>query len=328
MTMTATYRNMPTPKFKEAAYGRIRRAFKTLRPPAPISGAAIAHMAKAMGCEPELSAVYRAAKFTPKGNRRVLLSESAKTEATEAHGGWLNRIIYLSPADLAGLGTLCPWATPACIRACLNTAGRGQMTRTQYARVCKTFYLYLDPLGFRADLLKEIAAAERSAVKQGKRLAYRGDGTTDTGLSEYLLDELGPAVDPYDYTKDKRRALAFRGTRWNVTLSATSLADAMAHSESHRRSTSPVCTKADAMAIGEYTPNMTLLVKAKGETSIYKAKAEVERIVAEGLDWWHGPLVNGDISDARHLDPDGALVLLAAKGKALKGDDSEFVWSV
>lgn len=300
---------MPAPTFIESAFGRIRRAFKTLRPPAPVSDAAIVHMAKAMGCEPNYAAVFLTAKLTGAGNRRVLLSESAKTEATEAHGGWLNRIVYLSPADMAGLGTLCPWATLACIAACLNTAGRGQQTGTQYARMCKTFYLYLDPLGFREDLLKEIASAERSAVKQGKRLAFRFDGTTDMGLIEYLLGFLGPAVDPYDYTKNKRRALRWaKDPRWSVTLSATSLQDAMDH--------------------GEAAPNMTLLVKAKGETSIYKAKAEVERIVDEGLDWWHGPLVNGDLSDARHLDPAGALVLLAAKGQALKGDDSEFVWSV
>lgn len=303
------YRDMPNPTFIESAFGRIRRAFKTLRPPAPVANAAIVHMAKAMGCEPNYAAVFLTAKLTPAGARRVLLSESAKTEATEAHGGWLNRIVYLSPATMAGVGTLCPWATAPCIKACLNTAGRGQQNGTQYARMCRTFYLYLDPLGFREDLLKEIAAAERSAVKQGKRLAYRGDGTTDLGLTEYMVDEFGPAVDPYDYTKDKRRALRWADDpRWNVTLSATSKAHAMAH--------------------GQATLNMTLLVKAKGETSIYKAKAEVERIVAEGLDWWSGPLVNGDISDARHLDPAGALVLLAAKGQALKGDDSEFVWSV
>ena len=58
--------------------------------------------------------------------------------------GYLSFILHLAPSTLSGKNT-CPKATPGCIAACLNTAGRGGMFKKgettnmiQQARIRKT----------------------------------------------------------------------------------------------------------------------------------------------------------------------------------------------
>ena len=158
--------------------------------------------------------------------------------------------------------------------------------------------------------LEAITPCETGAVTMG--VAIRGDGTTDLGLAQWLSE--APEVDHdvvsfYDYTKMARRART-DWPNWHVTLSAKSLAHAQ---------------KIGAQA-GDRT-NLAIVVKRKGSESRADAIEAVQEVLTNGAPWWSGPLVNGDISDARFLDPQGALVLLFAKGPALK-TGGEFVWEV
>ena len=56
---------------------------------------------------------------------------------------------------------------------------------------------------------------------------------------------------------------------------------------------------------------------------VYRDKATVQRAVAQG---WNGyPVIDGDVSDMRHLDPPGHVVALYAKGAKTRHDASGMV---
>jgi hypothetical protein len=74
-----------------------------------------------------------------------------------------------------------------------------------------------------------------------------------------------------------------------------------------------------------YAPYVAKAV-AKGEriAVVFRNRAIVETMLANGETFLGLPVVDGDDTDIRHLDPRGAIVALYAKGKARK-DTSGFV---
>ena len=72
-----------------------------------------------------------------KRNRKVTylltIGSDAKTIRGEVYG-YRTGIMYLLPAKGSEIINVCKFATPECIRVCLNTAGRGQFNSTQLAR--------------------------------------------------------------------------------------------------------------------------------------------------------------------------------------------------
>lgn len=129
--------------------------------------------------------------------------------------GYLSFILHLAPSTLSGHNT-CPKATPGCIAACLNTAGRGGMfteaqgTNTiQQARIRKTRYFFDDRQGFLADLAEDIGRAIKFAAKKGLTPVFRLNGTSDISWEKHHpipgiplnIFELFPEVQFYDYTK-------------------------------------------------------------------------------------------------------------------------------
>jgi hypothetical protein len=65
---------------------------------------------------------------------RIYSTDSAK--AAKAQGfGYLNAIHYMAPASIAGVGNLCPNASPACLAACLGWySGHAGMVKTDSDR--------------------------------------------------------------------------------------------------------------------------------------------------------------------------------------------------
>ena len=127
--------------------------------------------------------------------------------------GYLSFILHLAPATLSGHNT-CPKATPGCISACLNTAGRGGMFRKgentntiQKARVRKTLSFFTDREQFMADLVKDIRKGIKMATKLGLTPVFRLNGTSDLSWEKYEVEgadnifALFPTVQFYDYTK-------------------------------------------------------------------------------------------------------------------------------
>lgn len=127
--------------------------------------------------------------------------------------GYLSFILHLAPATLSGHNT-CPKATPGCISACLNTAGRGGMFRKgentntiQKARIRKTLSFFTDREQFMADLVKDIRKGIKMATKLGLTPVFRLNGTSDLSWEKYEVEgadnifALFPTVQFYDYTK-------------------------------------------------------------------------------------------------------------------------------
>ena len=317
------------------AFLRIRRAFKDIHNTgtatvAPVDPGTLAYIASRLDLPvgSDFATVLHKVKYLDSGPVRPLLTESAKTEKTEngREVKYFNKVIFMLPAESAGLGDMCPGATPECIGNCIDKTGRNKFTSAQLGKFKRTAFLYLAPEQFRTQVVSEIqkitrkckrtmaaealTPCETGAVTMG--VAIRGDGTTDLGLAQWLSE--APEVDHdvvsfYDYTKMARRART-EWPNWHVTLSAKSLAHAVQIGARE----------------GDRT-NLAIVVKRKGSESRAAAIAAVQEVLTNGAPWWTGPIVNGDISDARFLDPQGALVLLFAKGPALK-TGGEFVWEV
>jgi hypothetical protein len=136
---------------------------------------------------------------------------NAKTIKGQA-SGYLTGILYLAPANLAGVGNLCPHASAGCLSACLFTAGfAGIYEAVNVARVMRTRLLHDQKKVFLSILEGEISAVIRRAEKLGLKPAIRLNGTSDLPW-ENLAPELFRKfshIQFYDYTKSFKRAIAY-----------------------------------------------------------------------------------------------------------------------
>ena len=136
--------------------------------------------------------------------------------------GYLTYILHLAPSDLSGKN-LCPKATPGCIAACLNTAGRGGMFKRgettnmiQKARIRKAQYFINDRDGFMTALAADINKAILQAKKLDLIPVVRLNGTSDIAWEKYSVPgyagmnifEIFKDIQFYDYTKVLGRKVA------------------------------------------------------------------------------------------------------------------------
>jgi hypothetical protein len=222
--------------------------------------------------------------------------------------GYNTYILHLAPSTLSGHNT-CPKATPGCIAACLNTAGRGGMFKKgettnaiQQARIRKTNFFYEERAGFFEWLVADIKLAIKQSAKLGLIPVFRLNGTSDIAWEKYEVEVDGvvytnifnafPTVQFYDYTKVLGRKFKHI-PNYHLTFSAADGNDA---------------DVAEAIKQGY---NVAVVFGIK------KTLPMPENFL--GL-----PVFNGDESDLRFLDPKGVVVGLYAKGKAKK-DTTGFV---
>ena len=208
--------------------------------------------------------------------------------------GYLSFILHLAPSTLSGKNT-CPKATPGCIAACLNTAGRGGMFKRgettnviQKARIRKTEYFYNDRAGFMKDLYADICKGIRLANKLGLTPVFRLNGTSDLSWEKYEMTEgknvfdVFAGIQFYDYTKVLGRKVK--------------------HIENYHLTFS----KAD----GNDSDVAEALMQGMSVVAVY------DKIPAG--------VPSADETDLRFLDPKGIMLGLKAKGRAKK-DYSGFV---
>lgn len=246
---------------------------------------------------------------------KLLTTGNPKITKGEKKGYW-TAVLHLAPHKLSGFN-VCGGATPGCIKGCLNIAGRGGIaiggvlsyddialgTRTnavQQARIARTRRLFNDRAGFMADLVKEIRLFIRRAKRAGFKPAIRLNGTSDIRweASAFHVDgkpimDLFPDVPFYDYTKLANR----RGLPANYTLTF-SLAD------------------------GNEQQAREALRNGLNVAAVFRSPADRAGFMAEGF--MGAPVIDGDETDLRFLDPKGVIVGLYAKGAA-KRDQSGFV---
>lgn len=227
------------------------------------------------------------------GERKPLLTaKNAKTDKS-VEFGYLTTILHLSPANMISKKTLCPFASPGCISACLNTAGRGGLHmvqngvhRVQDARALRTIWYERDRPSFMAQLEKELHKFVKYADKKALKPAIRLNGTSDILWERTGLMEKFPNVQWYDYTKIPNRKNI--PDNYHLTFSAVENND-------------------------HYSQQM--LDKGMNVAAVF------DKLPSE---WLGYPVIDGDEHDLRFLDPKNVVVGLIAKGQA-RGDTSGFV---
>jgi hypothetical protein len=231
--------------------------------------------------------------------------------------GYLTFILHLAPARLSGY-EVCPKRSAGCTQACLNTAGRGGMmsgvaaltfamvesgivNTIQKARIRRTKRFFEERQAFLTDLVHDIRKAIAFAEKWNLVPVFRLNGTSDirwetigvASESGRRIFDIFSNVQFYDYTKIANR----RNVPGNYDLTF-SLADG---------------NRAEAMA---------MLAKGERVAAVFRTAKAVQGYMAEGYASF--PVIDGDDSDLRFLEPKGAIVGLYAKGNA-KRDTSGFV---
>ena len=211
--------------------------------------------------------------------------------------GYQTSILHLAPNDLSG-HNVCPKASAGCIKACLNTAGRGVFSLVQRARIAKTKYFFDNLAGFMSDLHRNIEAARRKALREGLIPVIRLNGTSDiaweridytyAGVKYANIMTAFPMVQFYDYTKRLGRRLP---ANYNLTFSK---------SETNELDCREALRQGMNVAVVfEHTKPMPAA-------------------------YLNRPVVTGEESDLRFLDQKNSIVGLIAKGRA-KRDESGFV---
>jgi hypothetical protein len=215
--------------------------------------------------------------------------------------GWLNAINYMAPHKLAGVGNLCPDASPGCIALCLGvTSGNAALYPTVLkSRIAKAQWFMHDRKAFMTHAARHIRRAQAAAARAKQKLCVRMNGATDIAWeSLHVQGELSlvaqfPDIQFVDYTKSVKRALAHaRGqlpANYHLTFSRSETNEAQ-------------CLE---------------VLAAGGNVAVVSA---LPRPAA-----WQGyPTVDGDQHDLRHLDPFG-VVWLSPKGAKAKATKSGFV---
>jgi len=230
--------------------------------------------------------------------------------------GYMTAVMYLAPYKASGVN-VCPLAELAgCWKTCLNTAGRGGMSKggatfsangitlpdnaIQRARIWRTQLWVNHRERFWAMLVKELDAFIAKAKREGLTPVVRLNGTSDiewerrlyVGPRKFLgknIFSAYPDLQFYDYTK-----IAARFSRkqqlpnnYHLTLSYSEANDAYAEQ----------CWKLNFT----HKVNLAIVVKDK----VLKEK------------WLNRPMVEDfDEHDLRFLDPPGCIGVLKAKGSA------------
>ena len=236
--------------------------------------------------------------------------------------GILTAVQYQAPATESGVADLCVFRSPGCEEACLFTSGRGVFDDVRQARINRTILFMKDRSTYWTKLIFEIARFERKAHRLGMIPAVRLNGTSDIKWESTPVTINGTTVDPrlgavggtsimalfpnvvfYDYTAwpYAKRPTESLPSNYDLTFSRKENNDAEVLHNLHnsRRVAVVFNTKKGDQAPTSYT-------------------------AIDGSIW---PVVNGDESDVRFMDPTGVVVALYAKGKARK-DTSGFVVGV
>jgi len=193
---------------------------------------------------------------------------------------------------------VCPNAALAqCFEACLNTAGRGAMKSVEMSRLRKTLFFLQYKAEAIAMIKREVGAMEKHAAKLGYVLLVRLNGTSDLRWENYGIIQAYPAVQFYDYTKLANR----KGIPANYDLTFS------------------------YSGVPEFQTQVRLATAAGMRLAVvFRNRAMVESMIADSATFQGLPVVDGDDTDVRHIDPQASAVALYAKGKAKK-DFSGFV---
>lgn len=219
--------------------------------------------------------------FEQLGPSPSLLSRSSKGDKSKKMGV-ASVTLFLTD------GIFCPASTPACRASCLGH-GYSMMHWPQAtkARAQRAAYFVCDREGFMAQLKKELAAHIKRSKRLGLQPACRLNGTSDIPW-ELLHPELFsgfPQLRYFDYTK--------------------------------------VFARAKKYVEGEFPKNYSLTFSVQQQTTdrakqLLEVGGNVSAVFWPKLPatWCGAPVVDGDVSDTRFMDPARTVIGLRAKGLA------------
>ena len=228
-------------------------------------------------------------KYTYKPQKKLLGSSTYKMQKSGKFK-YLSEILHLAPSNIGGVN-ICANASPVCIDLCLNTSGRGQMNVVQKSRLNKKYYFLADRQKFLKHLDREIKLSYERAKRKKLKYTVRLNGTSDLPFERYKLEnglnlmENNPDVQFIDYTKISNRLDKKNKIPKNYSLT--------------------------------YSQAENNLNNVK---KILKTKYNIATVFRNKLPkkWLGRKVIDGDVSDLRHLDPKKVVVGLRAKGKAIK----------
>jgi hypothetical protein len=236
--------------------------------------------------------------------RPILGTASAKTIKGEKLG-FLTAIVYLVPDDI-----ICSMSKLAgCREPCLATSGRGAFAIIQRQRQAKTDFFKQDQQAFMLSVAADIWTLERTAAKRGMTPLVRLNGTSDicyenitgqwmAGMGpEHALNifQMFPEVQFYDYTKHPSRNIAGKTPgNYDLTYSFSGI--------------TPIKITRKGMANPDNARVAVVFHKRSDIPETFQSM----------------PVVDGDDTDVRHIEPTGVVVALYSKGRGKK-DFSGFV---
>lgn len=235
-----------------------------------------------------------------RSKKLLAIDTNAKTVKGQKYG-YMTGILYMAPSTISGHNT-CPMAKVAgCEAACLYSAGRGAFNSVQQSRIDKAKWFHEDRATFLVQLVKDIEKLAHKADNSGMVPLVRLNGTSDIrwesipvirdGITYPNVMAAFPGIQFYDYTKIANR----KGipANYDLTFSYSGLPGYQKY-------------VGQAKAAG-----MRIAVVFRKREDIPSSFLGME-------------CVDGDDSDIRHLDPQGVVVALYAKGNA-KTDLTGFV---
>jgi hypothetical protein len=228
----------------------------------------------------------------------LAIDTNAKTVKGQKYG-FMTGILYMAPSTISGFNT-CPMAKIAqCEAACLYSAGRGAFSSVQQSRINKAVLFHTQRQAFMLQLVKDIEKLIRKAAKAGMIPLVRLNGTSDIRFENIRFDyefahgkirnvtifEIFPEVQFYDYTKLANR----KGVPVNYDLTFS------------------------YSGVVAYQKYVNQAIKAGMRiAAVFRSRKDIPETFL-GMQ-----CVDGDDSDIRHLDPQGVIVALYAKGNAKK----------
>lgn len=222
------------------------------------------------------------------GDAKTVKGQKLDTDKT-----YVTAIMYLAPHKLSGVN-VCPMAEQAgCVDGCLNSAGMGKFSNVQKARIAKTAWFNLDPVGFIDALKRDVERFASWAIRKGLTPTIRLNGTSDIRFERYGVPQAFPELQFYDYTKLHNR----KGLPDNYSLTW-----------SYSEASKPYSARLQDVINSGMNAAAVFKAPSKGLPRAYK-----------GIQ-----VIDGDLHDLRFLDPKPSIIGLRAKGKAIY-DNSGFV---
>lgn len=227
--------------------------------------------------------------------RSILTIGNAKTLKALALG-YRVAVLHLLPAKRSGRN-LCPFSSAGCRKVCLTDLGRLGLPAAKQAQAARS-QLYNDHFAeFKAWLLGDLRRHIAYSIKRDLIPCIRFGGTHEPTARLWDILRDYPQLQGYDYAKSPHTAELFLQRRlpgnYYITFSRSEDNDSL------------------CVPLIERGCNVAVVWRRSKSEDLPKT--------------WRGfPVVDGDSSDLRFLDPRGVVIGLRAKGSARR-DRSGFV---